>query len=303
MTGGPAISVVICTRNPRPEVLARVSAALSEQTLETDRWELLVIDNGSTPAVSPPAMAVGLRSRVVVEPTAGLTPARVRGIREAGGELLVFVDDDNILAADYLAQALRIANEFPQVGVFGGRVVPEFEQPPPAWLQPFLSHLALADFDKDAWSNLPGDRGITPCGAGLCIRRPLAEKWAAEVTADPRRLALGRRPDDAASGEDADMVYTCVVEGAGAGRFRALSLTHVIPAARLDFDYQRRLARGIGWSYGRLLAIRGWATLDRRLLAWAKLVQGFLGLKHRGRSRTLDLDYHRAFLRGLASSG
>ena len=36
--------------------------------------------------------------------------------------------------------------------------------------------------------------------------------------------------------------------------------------ARLEFDYQRRIARGIGWSCGRLLAIRGWATLDRRLI-------------------------------------
>jgi glycosyltransferase involved in cell wall biosynthesis len=298
----PSITVVICTRNPRTEVFARVLDALTGQTLNTPRWELVIIDNGSTPAVSLPVLPAELRCRMVIEPTAGLTPARIRGIHEASGDLLIFVDDDNILAADYLETALWIASEFPQVGAFGGRVLPEFEQEPPAWLQPFLSRLALADFARDAWSNLPGDRGLTPCGAGLCIRRQLSEKWADEVTADPRRLALGRRADDAASAEDADMVYTCIAEGWGAGRFTALCLTHVIPAARLDFDYQRRLARGIGWSYGRLLAIRGWATIDRRLLAWAKVVQGFLGLKHRGRSRTLDLDYHRAFLRGLASS-
>ncbi len=281
--------------------MGRVLEALAKQTLPAQRCEVVVVDNGSLPAVDLPDAFLALRHRLVVEPTLGLTPARIRGIREAQGELLVFVDDDNILAPDYLEQALQVANAFPRIGAFGGRVLPEFEQEPPGWMMPFLSHMALADFDRDSWSNLPGDRSVTPCGAGLCIRRPLAQKWATEVTADPRRLALGRRADDAVSGEDADMVYTCIAEGWGAGRFTALCLTHVIPAARLDFDYQRRLARGIGWSYGRLLAIRGWATIDRRLLAWAKVVQGFLGLKHRGRSRTLDLDYHRAFLRGLAS--
>ena len=39
----------------------------------------------------------------------GLTPARLRGIRESRGELLVFVDDDNVLERDYLEVALALA--------------------------------------------------------------------------------------------------------------------------------------------------------------------------------------------------
>jgi glycosyltransferase involved in cell wall biosynthesis len=41
------LSVVICTRNPRPKSLRRVLQALSHQTLPLNRWELLVIDNAS----------------------------------------------------------------------------------------------------------------------------------------------------------------------------------------------------------------------------------------------------------------
>ena len=44
---GPDLSVVLCTYNPRPRVLAEVLDALREQTLPKDRWELVVIDNNS----------------------------------------------------------------------------------------------------------------------------------------------------------------------------------------------------------------------------------------------------------------
>jgi hypothetical protein len=49
---------------------------------------------------------------------------------------------------------------------------------------------------------------------------------------------------------DTDCVLTCLDNGVGSGRFTALHLTHVIPAGRLEFAYQRQLARDIGWSWG-----------------------------------------------------
>ena len=45
----------------------------------------------------------------LLENEPGLTAARVRGINESEGELLVFVDDDNLLADDYLERAVEIA--------------------------------------------------------------------------------------------------------------------------------------------------------------------------------------------------
>ena len=46
-------------------------------------------------------------AHIVREDTLGLTPARLRGIRESKGDLLVFVDDDNVLDVDFLEVALR----------------------------------------------------------------------------------------------------------------------------------------------------------------------------------------------------
>lgn len=296
-------SVIICTRNPKAAVFSRVLAALSAQTLAPADWELVVIDNGSTPAVviEPPPGVPAVR--VVVEPQPGLTIARIRGIRESVGELVVFVDDDNLLHPQFLETAARLANEFPQIGVFGGRINGEFEKPPPEWLIPFLSHLAVVDFAHDEWSNLSDDRAVLPCGAGLCVRRPAAEAWTATVESHPGRLALGRSGEGTLACEDTDLVLTCIDGGFGSARFTSLQLTHVIPASRVEFSYNLRLARDIGWSWGRLQTLRGLATRGRRSIALLKAFLAFLGVKHRGRGRSLDLAFHWGVWRGLAGCG
>ena len=41
------LSVVICTHNPRADYLKRTLESLRGQTLPQQKWELVVIDNGS----------------------------------------------------------------------------------------------------------------------------------------------------------------------------------------------------------------------------------------------------------------
>lgn len=294
-------TVVICTRNPRPEVMRRVLRCLAAQTLSVARWDAILVDNGSSPPLAPAAGDGPASLRTVVEPVTGLVQARIRGIRAATGDMIVFVDDDNLLAADYLEQALRIAGEFPQIGAFGGRISAEFEGEEPAWLRPFRSHLALADVRRDEWANITGDAAVLPCGAGLCVRTALAERWADLVATDPDRRGLGRSGGRTLACEDTDLVLSCADAGWGTGRFTALHLTHVIPATRLGFDYQRRLAADIGYSYGRLRAIRGETSRGRRAIAAVKTGLAFLGVKHRGKTRRLDIAYHFGYWRGLAS--
>ena len=104
---GPQLSVVICTHNPRTDYLGRCFAALEVQTLPRERWDLLVIDNACDEPLAPRLdLAWHPGARLVREDTLGLTPARLRGIQEATGPLLVFVDDDNVLDTDYLEVAL-----------------------------------------------------------------------------------------------------------------------------------------------------------------------------------------------------
>jgi glycosyltransferase involved in cell wall biosynthesis len=86
-----------------------VHSGLQRQTLPLYSWEYLIIDNNSQPSLAE-NVDLGWHpyARVVREEQLGLTAARLRGIKESTAALLVFVDDDNVLAADFLEQAIAI---------------------------------------------------------------------------------------------------------------------------------------------------------------------------------------------------
>jgi glycosyltransferase involved in cell wall biosynthesis len=169
------VSVIVCTHNPRADYFARCLEGLRAQTLALDRWELLLVDNLSDrPVETTVDISWHPNARVIGESTLGLTPARLRGIRESHGDLLVFVDDDNVLTQDYLDQTERIANEHPFIGSWSGQCLPEFDVPPPEWTRRYWGALCIREFEKNVWSSLPLLGDTMPCGAGLCVRRRVA---------------------------------------------------------------------------------------------------------------------------------
>ena len=125
-------SVIICARNPRPHYLARVLDALRRQQLPYDQWELLLVDNASErPLAARSDISWHINGRHIRENELGLAAARRCGMKEALADLLIFVDDDNILAENYLSEALKIKQEWPTLGTWGsGTIVPEFECQP-----------------------------------------------------------------------------------------------------------------------------------------------------------------------------
>jgi hypothetical protein len=253
----PLLSVIICAHNPRRDHLHRALAALEAQTLPRADWELLLVDNASRePLASTVDLGWHPAARHVQEPQPGLVHARLRGIDAARGEILVFVDDDNVLAPDYLAQVVAIAREHGHLGAWGGRIAAEFEVPPAGWMTPYLPLLALRDFERDSWSNRIDALDSVPCGAGLCIRRAIAQRYAANVRTSPLRQTLGRTGGSLASGEDTDMALTACDAGLGTGVFTRLRLTHLIARERVEPAYLERLAEGIMRSYVLVMSLR-----------------------------------------------
>src|SRR5262249_3070210 len=109
---------------------------------------------------------------------AGLAPARRRGIHEALGDLLVFVDDDNLLDPSYLSEALSISRDWVRLGAFGsGNIVPEYEVQPQGYLSKYTHFLSLRQNEKDVWSNVIPTSAATPWGAGLCVRAEVARAY------------------------------------------------------------------------------------------------------------------------------
>jgi glycosyltransferase involved in cell wall biosynthesis len=258
----PTLTVIICAHNPHRGRLARTLASLAAQSLPTATWELLLVDNRSAPPLDSALFPVAItHARVLHEPALGLTPARLRGIAEAAGELLVFVDDDNVLSPDYLVAAVALFTAHPALTAAGGPVIPEWETPPPAWSGPFHGLLALrnlgpAPLIASGGASAPWPN-FAPVGAGLVIRRSAALAYAVALADDPRRLALDRAGGSLASGGDNDLVFTALHAGGAVGYFPALALTHLIPSGRLDAAYLAKLNRGIMRTWVRVLALHG----------------------------------------------
>ncbi|WP_414527901.1 glycosyltransferase [Nodularia chucula] len=249
--------MIICSYNPRQDYFLRVLEALKNQTLSVNTWELLLIDNASDKLLASEIdLSWHPHSRHIREDELGLTPARLRSIKEAKAATLVFVDDDNVLDDDYLEVVLKISKDYPFLGAWGGQIRAEFEIEPPEWTKPYWGMLAIREFDQDKWSNLLHQHETTPCGAGLCIRKFVAEKYAELVCNQNTRIKLDRKGKQLTSCGDSDLAFTACDIGLGTGQFTSLRLTHLISSNRLQEDYLLKLVEGMAYSVTILNAFR-----------------------------------------------
>ena len=246
MNNSKLISVIICTHNPSTTYLNRVLLSLQKQTISLSDWELIVVDNASVVKV---ADAFNLSwhpdGRHVYEQRTGLAYARIKGIEEARGELLIFIDDDNCLKDNYLQEALNIMQRVPLLGVVGaGNIIPEFEIKPPADVLPFLRSLAIRSDERACFSNMIKYNKAIPYGAGLCIRRSIACAYVKNCSENPITTTLGRIGDILLSGEDIDLALHACKQGFISGVLPELELTHLIPKRRIEQDYLVQIAAG-----------------------------------------------------------
>ena len=269
------LTVILCAHNPRLHYLRRVLEALRAQTLAFTQWELLLVDNASAePLANQVDLAWHPNALHIHERELGLTPARLRGMAEAKGRLLVFVDDDNVLAPPYLANTLTIAAEHPQLGAWGGTIRAEFEAPPPEWTRPYWHFLATREVLEDRVArSLSYDPATTPFGAGMCLRRPVAAEYRDQLAKSPVRQSLDRKGQSLTSAGDIDLALTACQMGMDTGVFARLELRHLIPPERLTEEYLLRLCRSLAMSSLLLRLIRGIPVrrLPRGAKWWSKL--------------------------------
>jgi Glycosyl transferase family 2 len=244
-----ALSVILCSHNPRRDYLDEVLAALRSQSVGLDNWQLLLIDNLSNQNLgSSIDLSWHPDSLHIREEQLGLTHARLRGIGESRGDLLIFVDDDNVLDYDYIERALEVFHGWKSIGAWSGQCRPRFEIPPPAWTRRHWGSLAIRKFDNDHWSNLPRCSATMPFGAGLCVRRQVALHYFELHQSGKRKILLDRVGTSLVSGGDDDLAECACDIGLGMGLFAKLKLVHLIPAERLQEDYLVRLTEGIAYS-------------------------------------------------------
>lgn len=139
----PKISVIICTYN-REKYLPTALKSLIKQTIEPKDYEIIIVNNNSTDNTEEISIRFiednpQLNIKYVVEKQKGLSVARNRGILESSGEIIVFIDDDAEVTENYLEEAIKFFNDYPDIDAMGGKIIPKYESgKEPKWMSIYL---------------------------------------------------------------------------------------------------------------------------------------------------------------------
>jgi GT2 family glycosyltransferase len=115
-----SICVAVCTRE-RPEQLARLLDSLAKQTRPPD--DVIIVDNA--PATNRTERLVRERFphyKYRVEPIQGLDFARNRALMDGDTRIIAFIDDDAVMAIDWVEATLAAMSGSPRVAACMGRV-------------------------------------------------------------------------------------------------------------------------------------------------------------------------------------
>ena len=116
----PFVSVIIPVFNNQ-EGAAALLRALERQTYPTERFECLIVDNGSAPPLEF-AGDSAIDCRILYEDQAGSYAARNRGVSAARGTIIACTDSDCLPADDWLERGVEGLSGFDGPGMIGGRI-------------------------------------------------------------------------------------------------------------------------------------------------------------------------------------
>jgi glycosyltransferase involved in cell wall biosynthesis len=271
-----SIDLIICTYN-NALLLDRILAAIAEQVVSPDvKWEVLVVNNNCTDetptVVERYTRLAKFPLKIVVEPIQGLTPARLCGVKNTSGDWIAFVDDDCLLAPDWVEQAAIFAQSHPECGGFGGRVILDWQIEPPDYM-PNFGYCFAQQEHGDSPRKLP-----CLVGAGMILKR----KALAEIGWIDRQFLADRVGKKLISGGDVEIGLRLAAKY-DLWYNPACQLHHIIPAHRISLEYLHKINFGLGssklfgdsllWSgsyLGWLMVSIGYGLRDAlKLLIWA----------------------------------
>lgn len=254
------ITVAIPTYNGAnriPQVLDQLKQQLDVKQLT---WEVIVCDNNSCDRTADVVanyqitwlQGVPLRYCFVAEQGAAF--ARQRAVEKARGEIVAFLDDDNIPALEWLSNVYRFAKAYPQAGAFGSQIHGDFQGELPSGFGHIACFLAIVERGNKPHLYNPESK-ILPPAAGLAVRR------TAWIEAVPERLFLNHKGKSAGlASEDLEAMLHIQKAGWEIWYNSDMVVTHKIPEKRLQQDYLIALLRCIGLSrfYIRWLGTKDW---------------------------------------------
>lgn len=265
-------TIVIPTYNGASR-LPRVLEKLKLQCdLELITGEIIVIDNNSNDNTAQVVKSyqenwpLSFPLRYCFEPQQGLSFARQRGVEETEGELIAFLDDDNLPNPDWIITAYNFSQQYPQAGAFGGKILGKFEVDPPDNFEKIAQFLAIRDNGTKPCLFEPEKLRLPP-GAGLVVRR---KAWIESV---PKKCILtGPKGNIRVSGADYEILLHIHKQGWQIWYNPEMCIHHYIPRQRLERNYLLSLAQGIGLATCSLRMIL--AKDNEKPLIWIRTILG-----------------------------
>jgi glycosyltransferase involved in cell wall biosynthesis len=237
------VSVAICTWN-RALLLRETLTQFQQLTVPADTsWELIVVDNNSTDTTAAVVREFErvLPIRYVFEAAAGLSVARNTALSIAEGELLLFTDDDVLVAPEWLTACVAGYRRYPTAGVFGGPIRPWFPVQPDPLLTAAFPMLARGFCGLDYELPLgPLDDTATVLGASMAFRAGAIQG----LEFDPRHGVKGS--EHRGGGEETDFMQRVRARGFSVIWIPDMTVRHYVEPSRMSLSYLRQLTEGDG---------------------------------------------------------
>ena len=237
------VSVIICCYNSAtrlPETLRHIANQITSVN-----YEVIVVDNSSMDNTGDIAveewgkLSKSVVLNLVTETTPGLSAARAKGIATAKFEYLIFCDDDNWLAPNYVSDVYEMFEKDSTIGIIGGNGSPVTDSQLPFWFEKFIhGYAAFPQSDKSQFVS-----GVY--GAGMATR-----KTCFYVISDNNfeSLLSDRKGETLSSGGDSELCYQFRLAGFKIWYDERLRFQHFIPAKRLNWEYLKKLHIGFAKS-------------------------------------------------------
>lgn len=236
------VSIVIPTYNGASTIGECLTHISRQHTSSCFSVEVILVDNNSTDETARIArdtwieLSVAIPLIIVLEKQQGLSHARRCGVVHAQYEVIIFCDDDNLLAPDYCTHVLNFFETHPEYGLVGGEVLPDPSLQLPGWFNRVHGMYAIS------YINVPfADKtNSTIVGAGMSIRTAVARIVFDNETPI---ICIGPSGNNEFRCDDGEVCRRVDVMGYKIGQLKEMTLWHRIQPERLNPAYLERLRK------------------------------------------------------------
>lgn len=242
------ISIILCCFNSANRIKETLDALGKQENIKNIDCEVILVDNNSSDNTADLAktywqpLKKGFELNIIKEQKAGLSHARLAGLKSSIYSYLVYVDDDNSLFPDYISNAHKILEGNPNIGICGGAsyFFSKDKITLPLWWEYLKQIYAIGEISqKETYL-------MKIWGAGMVVRK---EAFCKLIQGGFSFLLSDRKGKEVLSGGDWELCFGIQLIGYDVYYSPILKLYHRIEYKRINEVYVNKLYKGFGKSY------------------------------------------------------